>query len=103
MKLFMPTSSAQIVANRLIAQRSTGPISELSKVSANAVTYGIFFKQLILTDGDPCEYQSLLSQLWTDLMLNGILEQILVEKVVVSPWRQKRLIKAGAAHIELES
>ena len=100
----MPTSVAQISANQINAQKSTGPITEIgkSKVSDNAIKHGLFSKNLILADEDPFEYQNLLRLLQSELSPAGILEQTLVERIAVSLWRQKRLIRAETAYIELE-
>jgi hypothetical protein len=99
----MPTSAAQISANQLNAQKSTGPITEAGKsiVANNAVKHGLFSKNLILADEDPLQYQNLLEQLQTELNPSGALEQALVERIAVSLWRQKRLVCAENAYIEL--
>jgi hypothetical protein len=100
----MPTSIAQISANRINAQKSTGAITHAGKatVAKNAVTHGLFSKQLILTNENPLEYQLLLEQLQQELSPVGILEQSLVERVAISFWKQKRLIKAETARLNLE-
>jgi hypothetical protein len=100
----MPTSAAQISANQTNAQKSTGPVTEIgkSKVAGNAIKHGLFSKNLILADEDPFEYQNLLRLLQSELSPAGILEQTLVERIAVSLWRQKRLIRAETAYIELE-
>lgn len=100
----MSTSIAQISANRINAQKSTGAITHAGKatVSKNAVTHGLFSKQLILTDENSLEYQLLFEQLQQELSPVGILEQSLVERVAISLWKQKRLIKAETARLNLE-
>lgn len=100
----MPASIAQISANQSNAQKSTGPITESgkSKVATNAIKHGLFSKNLILSSEDSTEYQHLLAQLLTQLNPFGILEQTLVERIAVSLWRQKRLMRAETAYIELE-
>ena len=100
----MFTSEAQIIANQLNAQKSTGPVTEAgkNKVSSNAIKHGLFSKNLILENEDPLEYQSLLDQLNSELSPIGILEQILIERIAVSLWRQKRLIRAETAYIKMD-
>lgn len=100
----MLISAAQITANQLNAQKSTGPVTEMgkSKVSTNAIKHGLFSKNLILADENPLEYQSVLEQLHTELSPNGILEQILIERIAISLWRQKRLIRAETAYIKMD-
>lgn len=100
----MATSIAQISANRANAQKSTGAITQAgkAKVSQNALTHGLFSKQLILADENPLDYQLLLEQLQQELSPVGILEQSLVERVAISLWKQKRLLKAETARLNLE-
>ena len=101
----MLSSVAQITANKLNAQKSTGPVTDIgkSKVANNAIKHGLFSKNLILADEDPFEYQNLLEQLNSELSPSGILEQSLVERIAVSLWRQRRLIRSETAHIELSN
>lgn len=100
----MTTSIAQISANRTNAQKSTGAITQAgkAKVAQNAITHGLFSKQLILADENPLEYQLLLEQLQQELSPVGILEQSLVERVAISLWKQKRLVRAENARLNLE-
>ena len=76
------TSTTQIEPNRKNAEKSTGPKTPEGKqaVASNAVTHGLFARQLILNDEDPTEYQALvdglqdalsLSARWNMLWLNG--------------------------------
>jgi hypothetical protein len=99
----MSTSVAQVFANQINAQKSTGPVTEIgkSKVANNAIKHGLFSKNLILSDENPFEYQNILLQLQPELSPVGILEQSLVERIALSLWRQKRLIRAESAHIQL--
>jgi hypothetical protein len=100
----MPASAAQICANQINAQKSTGPVTNIgkSKVANNAVKHGLFSTNLILADEDPLEYQNLLEQLQIELSPSGVLEHALTERIAVSLWRQKRLIRAETAYIELD-
>jgi hypothetical protein len=102
--LQITTSIAQISANRTNAQKSTGAITQAgkAKVAQNAITHGLFSKQLILADENPLEYQLLLEQLQQELSPVGILEQSLVERVAISLWKQKRLVRAENARLNLE-
>jgi hypothetical protein len=102
--LQITTSIAQISANRANAQKSTGAITQAgkNKISQNAITHGLFSKQLVLADENPLEYQLLLDQLQQELSPVGILEQSLVERVAQTLWKQKRLVKAETAQLNLE-
>lgn len=100
----MTASAAQVLANQINAQKSTGPVTEIGKrkVAGNAMKFGLFSKSLILANEDPIEYQSLLSQLQLELNPVGILEHSLLERIAVALWRQKRLIRAETACLESE-
>ena len=52
----MSLSAAQISANQANAQKSTGPLSieGKQKIASNALKHGLFSKNLLLTDEDPC-------------------------------------------------
>jgi hypothetical protein len=97
------TSEKQIRANQQNAQKSSGPKSAegKSKVSGNRITHGILSDKLLLTGDNPQDYQSLLDNLQAQLRPVGALELSLVEKIDVTLWRQRRLISAETASIEL--
>jgi hypothetical protein len=100
----MTLSIAQLTANRANAQKSTGAITQSGKnrVSQNAIKHGLFSQRLVLNDENPLEYQSLLGELQCCLQPVGILEQSLVERIALSLWRQRRLVKAETAQLELD-
>lgn len=97
------TSTAQVQANQKNAEKSTGPISEKGKqtVANNAIKHGIFSKQLILNTENETDYLLLLEELQTELKPVGVLEQSLVEKIAITLWRQRRLIRSETAQINL--
>jgi len=98
----MSISAVQLVANQNNAKKSTGPVTVQGKqtVSNNALKHGVFSKSLILSDEDPTEYKSLLNQLLLELHPSGLLEQTLVERIALTLWRQRRLVRAETANIE---
>jgi hypothetical protein len=98
----MPVSAIQLIANQNNAKKSTGPVTVQGKqtVANNALKHGVFSKSLILADEDPTEYKSLLDQLLQELHPIGLLEQTLVERIALTLWRQKRLVRAETANIE---
>jgi hypothetical protein len=100
----MAATARQIQANRINALRSTGPTSPAGKtvVARNAVRHGILGSSLLLADEDPSEFQTLLDDLSISLRPVGALELALVERIAVSLWRQRRLVRAETAAIELE-
>lgn len=97
-------SKAQIKANRQNAKRSTGPTSIQGKlkVSQNAITHGIFATAPLLETENLEEYQLLYDSLFKELMPASQLEAAIVERIIHSIWRQKRLEKAEAAKIAIE-
>lgn len=98
----MSISAVQLVANQNNAKKSTGPVTAQGKqtVANNALKHGVFSKSLILSDEDPLEYKSLLDQLLQELHPSGLLEQTLVERIALTLWRQRRLVRAETANIE---
>ena len=101
----MTISAAQATANQNNAKQSTGPITEEGKqvVANNATKYGLFSKQLILNTENETDYQLLLEELQTELKPVGALEQSLVERISVSLWRQRRLVRSETAQINLNN
>jgi hypothetical protein len=95
----MNTSIIQLQANQNNAQKSTNPVTAEGKqiVANNAVKHGIFSRHLILSDENPEDYQLLLDGLQTELNPIGTLEQSLVERIAVTLWRQKRLVRSETA------
>jgi hypothetical protein len=97
------TSSKQAEANQKNAQLSTGPVTSKGKqkVSSNRITHGILSTKLLLEHEDPLEFQTLLDDLHRQLSPVGALEQSLVEKITVILWRNRRLVRAETATIEI--
>ena len=95
---FMATDK-QKQANKKNAQLSTGPKTPegKSKVAKNATRHGIFSKELIINTGDGREdideYMALLDGLLSDFKPQGTMENLLVEKIAVSYWRLRRVIR----------
>lgn len=101
----MTTSILQLKANQSNAKKSTGAKTAEGKsvVAKNALKHGIFAKQLVLSDENPKDYQLLFDELQTALNPVGALEYSLVERIAVTLWRQRRLIRSETAHIELSN
>lgn len=99
----MSTTAKQSKANSANALKSTGPkTSQGKQVSRlNAISHGVLSTSLILEGEDPEEFQGILAGLVASLQPVGLLELTLVEKMAVVLWKQRRLIRAEAARIEL--
>jgi hypothetical protein len=101
----MTTSIIQLKANQSNAKKSTGAKTKEGKriVANNALKHGVFAKQLVISDENPEDYQLLFDELQIALNPVGALEYSLVERVAVSLWRQRRLIRSETAHIQLSN
>jgi hypothetical protein len=98
-------SPKKLAANRRNAQLSTGPRTEEGKRLSrpNALKHGILARALLITKGEGAEssteFDELLDGLRIDLAPIGMLEEMLVEKVAVCLWRQKRALKCEAGMV----
>ncbi len=98
-------SNKQSSANRRNSTKSTGPASDAGKVAAsrNAVRHGILSSSLCLPGEDPQDFQLLFAELTASFQPNGVLEMVLVEKIAVAIWKQRRVVAAETAAITLHS
>ena len=69
--------------------------------AVNATKHGILSTRLFLSDESPDEFADLQDELRLALHPAGAYELLLVERMVVTIWRQRRLIRAETAGIEL--
>jgi hypothetical protein len=100
-------SPKQIEANRRNAQKSTGPKTPdgqaVSKM--NALKHGILSEEVVVhgrwIDESDTEFAALHERLWEDLKPIGMLEEMLVDKIVSNNWRLRRVLKAESGEIVL--
>jgi len=99
----MGVSERQLTANGENAKNSTGPKSKNGQAVAcrNATRHGLFSSRLLLEDEDPAEFQELLADLQATLRPVGAVELGLVERIAVTVWRQRRLVRAETATLHL--
>ena len=85
-------SEAQVLANRLNAQRSTGPRTPEGKavVSQNAVKHGLLAREAIIKGEDLGEFEFYRDQMLGELAPVGSVESMLAERVVSLSWRLQR-------------
>ena len=97
------TTEKQIKSNQANSKKSTGARSEEGKavIANNALKHGLFTRHLVIEGEQIEDYHSLLNGLMTSLNPVGTLESVLVEKIASAIWKQKRLIGAEQASIEL--
>jgi hypothetical protein len=90
------TSSRRIEANRRNAQHSTGPKTDEGKAtsSQNAIRHGIFVTKLLngAATETASEIQELAAGLREHYKPDGIMEEILVQKIVVETARYSRVL-----------
>jgi hypothetical protein len=100
-------SLRKLESNRSNGQKSTGPKTELGKRRSrrNAIKHGILASALLVKDGigaeDAAEFQEFFDSLHADLEPIGALETMLVEKIAVCFWRQKRALRCEAGFLKL--
>lgn len=99
----MTTSTKQMQANQQNAKKSSGPKSADGKAVAarNATRHGLLSSRLFLQDEDPQEFQQLIDELTTSFKASGILEMLMLEKIAVAIWKQRRLVTAETGAISL--
>jgi hypothetical protein len=92
-------SEAQILANRLNAQKSTGPRTAEGKaaVSQNAVKHGLTARSIVVSGEDPGQFEFHRERMLDELDPVGEVEFSLAERIVGLSWRLKRAEKLQAA------
>ncbi len=96
----------QIEANRQNAQKSTGPKTEQGKenTGANALKHGLFSTSPVITNPrfneSQEEYDLLKESLTQELKPSSTLQTHLVQKIVDSLWRYRRLINSEKSSIQ---
>jgi len=90
------TSSRKVEANRRNAQLSTGPKTDEGKAksSRNSITHGVFVKKFLdgATPETVAEIEELAAGLRDYYKPQGIVEEILVQKIVVETARYGRVL-----------
>jgi hypothetical protein len=95
----MSSSDRQIEANKLNAERSTGPRTPAGKttVSMNAMKHGLTARDVILPNENRCDFEAFRGDLLTSLDPRGELENFLAEKIATDAWRLRRVATFEAA------
>jgi hypothetical protein len=86
-------TEAQVLANRLNAQKSTGPRTAEGKaaVSQNAVKHGLSARLDVIKGEDQAEFDRHREAMLGELAPVGAMEAMLAERVVNLSWRLKRV------------
>jgi hypothetical protein len=92
-------SIAQIQANRLNAQKSTGPRTAEGKATAshNAVKHGLLAEQVVIHGEDPAEFDLYREGMLAELGPQGAVEEMLAERAVSLAWRLRRAERLQSA------
>jgi len=87
------STDQQIAANRLNAQKSTGPRTPEGKAraSANAGKHGLTGRDLAMPNEEPGDYDSFRAGLLDSLAPSGPLEAMLADRIVADSWRLRRV------------
>lgn len=85
-------TEAQILANRLNAQKSTGPRTTQGKAvaSQNSVKHGLLAERDVITSESQADFDLYRQQLLDELSPVSLMESILAERIVTLSWRLKR-------------
>jgi hypothetical protein len=100
-------SEAQIAANRLNAQKSTGPRTDAGKAisSRNAEKHTKLSRTLLVSSKShqesSSEFSALCSEYYASLDPVGPLEEMLVDRIVTAVWRMHRARHAESGEIAL--
>jgi hypothetical protein len=86
------STDAQILANRLNAQKSTGPrtLEGKAAVSQNAVRHGLSAERDVIASESQADFALFRRQLLDELSPLSPMESILAERIVALSWRLKR-------------
>jgi hypothetical protein len=85
-------TGVQIQANRLNAQKSTGPRTAegKEKASKNALKHGLLAREAVIQGEDPGEFELYRERMLEELAPAGPVEAMLAERVVGLSWRLRR-------------
>ena len=87
-------TESQIKANRLNAQKATGPRTPEGKaiVSQNAVKHGLLSHQDVISTESQADFDQHRNQMLADLAPVGAMEYMLAERIVSLSWRLNRTL-----------
>ncbi len=94
-------TEAQIEANRVNAQKSTGPRMPegKEKASQNALKHGLLTRKVVVPGEDPEEFACHRDQMLAEMAPAGPMESLLAERIVVLSWRLLRAERLQTAAV----
>jgi hypothetical protein len=95
---------AQIQANRLNAQRSSGPRTQEGKAASrfNALKHGADAHFLVIPGEDPAELEALALEYHRRFRPDGPLEAFFVETLVKADWDRRRYARIEAQYLRVQ-
>src|SRR2546423_7367215 len=98
------SSQRQIEANRLNAQKSTGPTTPEGRaaVSLNSLKYGLYAETLILPGEDPAAFEALLDRFDAEYQPATPTEEGFVSQIAMATWRRARIQRMEVAFYKSE-
>lgn len=103
------TTPKQIEANRLNAQKSTGPKTPKGKrrSSWNRTKHGLYSKDIVINSSplkeDRQQYNRLLQTLIQDFKPSNGTQKLLLQRLANAMWRSQRVITAETSRISLNA
>ena len=91
-------TAAQITANRINAELSTGPKTAegIANCKYNATKHGLSGAQIVIKGEDPAAYDAARAAYFTQYAPEGVVEEILVERLAQSSWKLQRAERVEA-------
>ena len=98
------SSQRQIDANRLNAQKSTGPSTPEGRAAAslNSLKYGLYAETLILPGEDPAAFEALVDRLDAEYQPATPTEEAFVSQIAMATWRRARIQRMEVAYYKTE-
>lgn len=96
-----PPRQHRSVGDEMESRGGTGPRTAIGKERAkyNALKHGLFSKVVLMSHEDRSQFNTLLRGLRHDLKPEGMLQEMLVEKLVVTLWRYRRFLEAESGEV----
>lgn len=93
-----------MVANKRNAFKSTGPRTEEGKaiVCQNAIKHGILCQEIPIDENEESSFNAFSSRLYVQLNPVGDFEHFIVDRIVSSAWRLRRIIHIETAFYRSE-
>lgn len=98
------TSEMQVVANRENAKKSTGPKTLEGQITScqNAMKHGLLTRDLLIRDEKQEDLEHFRQMVYEALCPQGAVEELLVEKIINTTWRIRRLTQAEGELFDYE-